>query len=267
MVVYNFSIIVSSDPANSSQIISDNANEFVINCNSYPISIPASAKKAILKVTQASIPYVSPNIITNKNDRFIFFYPDLLTENIITIPQGLYGLSDLSAAISLGLSNLGYNQNLFTFYGDQPTQKIVITTNEPLQIDLTQQNNLSELLGFNEAKYPAASLSTAGQNFNGQNPAAFDSLTSYLVSSDIVMSGLPINGSKSAAIIAQIPIYNTPVGGRLVYDPQNATIVNCNELIGYKKPTVKFSLLNQKGENINMLNQFFSMILLFEYEM
>lgn len=266
MVFNSFSIIVSSDPTNGAQFTTSRTNEFNVNCSTYPIGLPANSKSARLKVTQMSIPYVSPNIETDANDKFIFFYPDLLTENTIVLPQGLYGLSDFSAAISLGLSNLALNPNLFTFYGDQPTQKVIITTNEPLQMDFTQADNLHTLLGVEEQLYPPAALSTAGENFTGPNPAEFDSLTAFLLSSDIIGTGLPINGSKAATIIASVPVYNTPVGGRLVYDPQNATPVNCSELIGYKKTSLRFSLLDQRGRNINMLNQYYTAIITFEYE-
>lgn len=266
MVFNTFSIIVSSDPKNGAQLLDKRANSFTLNCVSYPIHIPGSAKNCRVKVTQASIPYVSPNIITDINDTFIFFYPDLLTQNEIVIPKGLYGLNDFSAAIQLGLSNLGINPNLFTFYGDQSTQKIIITTNEPCQIDFTQPKNLSKILGFNQAKYPPASLSTAGQNFTAPNEAGFDTLTSYLIQSDIVGTGLPINGSNAQQILAQIPISNVQVGGRLIYDPQQNILINCPELIGYKKTTMRFSLLNQLGENLDMLNQYYSLILTFEYE-
>jgi hypothetical protein len=266
MVMGSFSILVSSDPKNGAQLTTNLGNEFFVNCSTYPIVLPKDSKIGRLKVTQMSIPYVSPNIITNKNDVFSFFYPDLLTLNQIVLPTGLYGLNDYSAAISLGLSNLALSPNLFTFYGDGPTQKVIITTNEPAQIDFSQQYSPYEYLGFDPIKYPLAALSTAGQNFTAPNTANIDTLTSYLLSSDIVSVGLPINGSKSSTIIASIPISNVPVGGRLIYDPQNATPVSCHELIGHKKTSLKVSLLDQNGNNIDMLNQYYSAIITFEFD-
>lgn len=266
MVLHSYSILASSDPDNGAYFTSSLTNEFIINCSVYPISIPASAKAARLKVTQASIPYVSPNIVANVNDTFTFFYPTLVDQVDIIIPQGLYGLSDLASVIQLGLSNLALPTNLFTFYGDQSTQHLYITTNQPLQLDFTVAKNIASILGFNKIKYPLASLSTAGQIFYSPNAAGFDTLTSYLLSSDIVSVGIPVNGVISSTIIASIPISNVSVGGRLVYDPQNAQHVNCSELIGSKKTSLRFSLLDNRGKNIDMLNQYWSAIITIEYE-
>ena len=40
----------------------------------------------------------------------------------------------------------------------------------------------------------------------------------------------------------------------------------CNELIGNKKTTMRFSLLDNRGKNIDMLNQYWSAIVTIEYE-
>ena len=266
MVLQSFSILATSDPANGARFTSPLTNEFTVDCSVYPIYVPGNAKSCRLKVTQASIPYVSPNIVANVNDTFTFYYPTLLDQNDIIIPQGLYGLSDLAATIQLGLSNLALPTNLFTFYGDQSTQHLYITTNQSLQMDFSVPRNFAAILGFNQQKYPLASLSTIAQIFYSPNAAGFDTLTSYLLSSDIISTGIPINGSYSATIIASIPISNVSVGGRLVYDPQNAQPVMCNELIGNKKTTMRFSLLDNRGKNIDMLNQYWSAIVTIEYE-
>lgn len=265
MVLYSYSILASSDPANGAQFTSPLTNEFVINCSTYPVGLPSNAKSARLKVTQASIPYVSPNI-TSANNVFAFYYPTLLDYNEIIIPPGLYGLADLTASITIGLSNLNLPTNLFTFYGDQSTQHLYITTNSPTQIDFSVARNMASIFGFNQQKYPLASLSTAGQIFYSPNTAGFDTLTSYLLSSDIVSVGIPVNGTSSATIIASIPISNVAVGGRLVYDPQNAQPVECSGLIGYKKTSLRFTLLDSRGQPIDMLNQYWSAIITIEYE-
>jgi len=265
MTIYTFSYLFSSDPANGASNINSTGNTFYVDASSFPLQIPASAKQCLIKTISASIPYVSPNIISGVNSDFSFEY--LTIPYTITLPTGLYGLGDLSAAIALGFSNLGLPSTLLSFYGDAPTQRVNITTNNAgFLIDFTQPQNFATILGFNQALYPSVGVSTAGQNFFSPNVASFDSLTSYLVSSDICSVGLPINGNKAQQVIANIPISNVIVGGRLVFDPQQAIPIEVPELKGYKKSYIRISLLDQQGRDIEMLGQFFSVVVLFEYE-
>jgi hypothetical protein len=107
-------------------------------------------------------------------------------------------------------------------------------------INFSIPNTVRNILGFNSAIYTAPS---ANYNQYGDVPAAFNTDTQYLISTNLVANGIPIN-SVGVGIIAAVPITSVP-GSIIVYQPSNLTWVDAQELAGASKTNLIFRLTNQ----------------------
>jgi hypothetical protein len=266
MTIHTITVLFSSDPLNGALNINSNTiyqgNKFSVDLSRYPISIPRNARSCTISVIGASIPYISPNIIADVNSEFYFLYNAVNYQ--ISFPTGLYSLSSIQSTLQLGLNNLSLPSDLFSFVGNGSTQKVSIVFNYAnSQIDFTQSDTFRFLLGFNSGVYPPG-LSVVAQSITAQNVAELDTLQSYTILTDLVTAGIPIN-NVSRNVIAAIPI-NTSPGGRIIYDPQNASIVNCSELIGSPRTNCIITIANQRADDINMLNQPWSVTIKIVYE-
>lgn len=262
---YETSYTFSSSPENGALNINANGSAFTVDMSRFPIAIPESARTCTIRTIGASIPYVSPNIEEGINSEFYFTYNGNAYQ--ITLPSGLYSLNDINSAISLGLQNIGpaVPSNLFSFIGNNSTQRVSILFNYPAsQIDFTPNDTFRTLLGFDAVLVPPL-LSVAGQNVTAPNIAAFDSLQSFVIVSNIINSGIPFN-NIGRNVIALIPISNVQVGQRIAYDPQQVIKIAANELIGQRRTSTNWQILDQLGRPINMLNQAWSVTITIAYE-
>ena len=126
---------------------------------------------------------------------------------------------------------MGLPANLITISGDAATQRSIITfLTSGDSIDFTIVNSVREVLGFNSAVITAPS---ANFSFFSDNVAAFNRINSFLLASNIVAQGIPIN-NQSRGIIGSVPISVAP-GSQIVYSPQNVVWFNAKELMGRAK--------------------------------
>jgi hypothetical protein len=204
------------------------------------LSLPKNAVNATLSIIQASIWNTSPNISPSFNNN-IFRFRASGTYYTITFPEGLYSLSGFGSFLSIQFANLQLPTNLFVISGDESTQKSIITfLNAGDLIDFQVANSVREILGFNSRVVTA---NIAAYNEYSDSQANFNRVNSYLIRSNIVSQGIPIN-SIGANIIAQIPI-NVAPSSQINYHPQHPIPVDCSELIGYGKNVFQFSLCDQ----------------------
>ncbi len=265
----NVSFLISSNPTQGAQPIGVLGNEFKIDMSTFPIRIPKNALSNQISVVNASIPYVSPNItaVTSPiNNKFYFQY--LTINHVISIPTGLYGLADLAAQISQQLVSLLLPSNLFTFVGNSASQTVSIVFNyTTLQIDFTPTDTFRFLFGFDSGVYPAIPTVLATESVTAQNTANFDQLQTFLISTNLVSYGLPINGTQSSGIIGVIPITSdyTP-GSRIAYDPQQPNLVEASDMTGQNRTTATFKLTDQEGRNIDLLGQYWSCVIKFTFD-
>ena len=104
MIEKQISYIFSSNPANGAKNISADGSEFTVTLYD-PIAIPAHAKYCTVEVQGANIWYTSPNISVDlDNNVFAFF--DGTANQSITIPKGLYDLSQLAKTIATGFKTV-----------------------------------------------------------------------------------------------------------------------------------------------------------------
>ena len=236
------SFFFSSDPLVGAQNVSVDGSEFTVVLDA-PIALPQGAMSATLSVSQASIWNTSYNISAAfGNNKIaieaIFYSPTFFT---LIIPDGLYSLSGLNAYFATQFVNMLMPSNLIVVSGDDATQRTILTfLNNGDKVDFTQPNSVRGVLGFD----PAVVVSTGpGFNVFSDEPANFNRVNSYLIRSNLVSQGIPVN-NIGQGIIAQIPITETP-GSQINYQPRNPIPVDASDLVGMGKNAFTFSLVDQ----------------------
>lgn len=260
-IEYNQSYIFSSDPVVGAANISGDASEFDVILDN-PIHIGNDSVNCTVEVTQANVWNTSPNISVLKDNNTIPF-TDGITPGTITIPDGLYSVTDLNNTISRELATLGYADDLFSIQGDNATQKVIITfPYAGTQLDFTGASTVREILGFNARLVPLAP-STAGETDTGDNIAAFNQINSYLIHCNVLaQDGIPVNAIGSG-IIADVPI-TVGSGSLIVYSPFNPTQTQADHLIGFPVSSFRIRLTNENNESVEVLDPY-SFILVIRY--
>ena len=236
------SYIFNSDPASGSQNLSADGSTFQVTLND-PIKIPAGAVNCTAGVIQASPWNSSPNIAAAFGNNLFRFTTTVAPTGTytITIPDGLYSVAGLNAYLSGQFANLGLPANLISISGNDATQKSVVTIlTVGDSINFTIANSVRTVLGFNPGVITAPS---ASYSFFSDNAASFNRINNFIITSNIVSVGIPIN-SQSQGVIASIPISSAP-GSQISYSPQNVVWFGANELIGQPKVNLQFSLRDQ----------------------
>ncbi len=262
-VEYQQSYIFSSAASNGARNKSDDGSSFEVQL-SQPIVIPREAVNCTIEVTQANIWYTTPNISARLgNNKFRFAsaggYGNI-TE--LTFPDGLYSVAALNSQLGLLLVNEGFPADTLTISGDDATQRTVITYGASgLAVIFSGGDTFKDILGFDDIFYPFSGA--PGESITGQNVANFNTLNSYLVSSDIVSQGIPVN-AQGASILAQVPITARP-GSLIVYQPRNPNRTDLTDLIGLPRTSFRIWLTNQVGENIDTNSEDYSIVVVIRY--
>ena len=259
LIPQSLSFFFSSDPENKAQNVSADGSQFTVVLDR-PLSLPKNAVNASLSITQSSIWNTSPNISPSFNNN-IFRFRASGTYYTITFPEGLYSLSGFGNFLSIQFANLQLPSNLFVISGDESTQRTVITfLNAGDLVDFTVANSVREILGFT-ARVVTANI--AAYNEYSDGAANFNRVNSYLIRSNIVSQGIPIN-SIGANIIAQVPI-NVGPGSQINFQPQHPIPVDCSELIGYGKNVFQFSLCDQNLRATPTASEKWNLVMVINY--
>ena len=152
------SYFFSSDERNGAQNKSQDGSTFSVQLNN-PISIPKEAMYCTLEVTSATIWNNTPNISAAIGNNKLYFHTEvdtsIGTDFVITIPDGLYGVSELTARIQREMLGLGLPRDVLLLTADDATQRIVVSfgyANTWLDFGDGSPTTLSSTdLGFNNA--------------------------------------------------------------------------------------------------------------------
>jgi len=233
------SFFFSSDPLVGAQNVSVDGSEFTVVLDA-PIALPQGAMSATLSVSQASVWNTSYKISAAFGNNEIMIVEGEVPFTLI-IPDGLYSLSGLNAYLATQFVNMLLPANLIVISGDDATQRTILTfLNTGDKVDFTQPNSVRGILGFD----PALVVSTGpGFNVFSDEPANFNRVNSYLIRSNLVSQGIPVN-NIGQGIISQIPI-SVPPGSQINYQPRNPIPVDASELVGMGKNAFTFSLVDQ----------------------
>lgn len=226
---YEIPILLSSDTSSGAYNVNSGNSRFDVDF-SQDIKIPAHAKNITVSVPNATLWYTSVNISAALGNNS--FYLDVSGDAVYTVvlADGLYDLSSFAHSINVSLVNQGLASDIITFTGDHSSQKVVINFSVAgLRIDFTGANNVRTILGFNNAVAPAA-YTTAATSIYGDSEAQFNTIDYFLLHSNIITGGIPVNG-KSTSVIARVLI-NTSPGSQIIYEPRNPIHIKANHLAG-----------------------------------
>jgi hypothetical protein len=214
-----------------------------------PLHLPRKAYNVYLRVNQASIWNTTPNVVAGVNN-LLYVSPtggSPAAYITLAIPTGLYGTSELNVAILRALENAGY-ANLFTISADYPTQKIVINfTAAGTLIDFTQAQTLRDILGFNSRIVTGTPL-----NQLGDKEANFNTVNSFIIRTDLVDTGISVNGRGSQAC-AIVPITALP-GSLINFQPMNPPNIPCERLAYGPQQMVTVSVTDEIGQKVIMID-------------
>ena len=251
----------NSNPLSGSTNQSADGSQFSVNMNT-PLKIPASAISCRMAVLSASIWSTSPNISPAFNNNLFRYSSDLTVFKTIVIPEGLYSLTDLQSYLSSQFIAQAEPSNLFQISGNQPTQQSIITFfNSACVLDFTT-NSVGSLMGFLPQVYNFPAVSH-GLLFS-QAPASFNRNNSYLISTNMISNGIPVN-SNGRGIIASIPIPAGSVNSIISYEPNQLLYFDAGELIGSPKMNFSFSLTNENLQPTPTNGDYWSFSLMIEY--
>jgi len=252
----------NSNPASGSVNQSPDGSNFSVNMTT-PLRIPNSAISCRAGVLSATLWNTSPNIAAEfKNNIFRYSLDNGSTYTIFVIPDGLYSLNDLTAYLGQQWTQLGLSPVLFKISGNQPTQQTLIGyPNSNAVLDFTG-NSVGSIMGFPPAIYTYPAI-TAGVLYS-PNVASFNRNNSYLISTNMVSSGIPVN-SNARGIISSIPIPSGSINAIISYEPNQITWFDASELIGASKMNFSFQLSNENLSPTPTSGDYWSFTFIIEY--
>lgn len=237
-------------------------SEFSVDLET-PLIVPKEAENINVKVKNANVWFVTPNITLGINSKFSLTYNAI--NYTIDVPTGLYDVDTLSARIQtqLNIASAGVTPvDIIQLLPDIALNSVVIQINYyNVDIDFrdnTVPNNIRGILGFGSVLINGPVAGVLPTYFEGAETARFNNTDYYLIkSSSLVTRGLSINSTYDG-ILARIDI-NVSVNSKIVYDPRQVPEIPAPELRGIDLSTLSFQLTNQlnelvdtRGENYNI---------------
>lgn len=264
-VSYQIPMILSSSTSDGAQDKSDDGSSFSITLDR-PIEIPSHAKHCWVECQSSEVWNTVPNIITGVNDKLYFSTQPPATpqagNHIITIPQGLYDVSELNLAIGRQIRKLTtfINDSIIFIIGDSATSKTILNVGSGVVVDFTQNDTFRDMLGFT-----SQTLDAIGGNseFVSDNSAKFNTVNYFLIHSDIVNKGLR-NNNRYLQTVSQVLI-DKPAGSQILSAPFNVPKIPAQELIGDKRNKINIWLTDQNNNRVNTAGEDFSIRLVINY--
>ena len=258
-----YSYVFSSSPNNGAFNRSADGSTFSTVLD-YPIYIPDGALYCTLEVQSANIWYTTPNISIAKNNNTFSFQDELGANHTVTFPNGLYDLTQLQTTLVNLLNNIptpSAGDQYFTFSPNNATQKVLVTYEQANTQIFWTTSTIRSILGFNAVD---AGIQPAGTTLSGQNVAAFNTLTSFLIhAQNLINVGLPVNNTYNQ-VIANVFVNVLP-GSLINYTPENPPKVVSNELIGALRSNITFSLTDQDNVNVDTNGEYWSFTIVIRY--
>jgi len=230
------------------------------------LSIPKDALNVNIYVEEATIWWSVPNVITGENDKMYITGPDtadVITNYVITLPQGLYDLSGINAAIARELEIAGAKIDpdpLITLSPDEATQRVQIRFNyATVSIDFTPNDTFRTILGFNSQVYTPV----PNNPVLAPNVAAFNRVNYFLIHSDLTNKGIRFNNNYNQTI-GQVLIDVAP-GSQIVSRPFNPARINAQELAGSSRTNLRFWITDDEDRRVNTNNEYWSARVVIHY--
>lgn len=274
LVEQEISWIINSNPNEGVYNISSRANSYdAVQINlQQPLKIPQNAINCKLKVLSSNIWNNESNIIANENDKLLIIGKNssgIITNFLITIPEGSYSVSEFNQAVLSELANQDAQDGMLSIQPDDATSKVEIRLNYAyVGVSFAVPNSCYEILGFLNNQ-SLGSQDGSGLNYidnityTATNIAKFNVINFYLISSDLVSQGLRFNNDYRQ-IIGESPISVRP-GSLIIHEPYHPSIVHCNELIGQTRSSFCVRLLKDNFQPAYTRGEYFSIKLSITY--
>ena len=255
MTEYKIPFLLTSSLSSGAQNRSSDNSQFEVTLDR-PLIIPKNSINCYLTAQQSTVWWTVSNIKAGVNDQmYITYFNGLVNVFAITIPDGLYDITQLDNAINREIVNAGFPNNLITLVGDNATQKTIIQINalapDTISIDFTPADTFRDIIGFNSQVIPAQS---GPVSIFSDNQAAFNQIEFFLIHCSLADLGLRINNNYNN-VIAQIGI-TVPPGSQIVDTPFLAPEIPAQSLIGTKTTNIKMSLTDQDNNPVDTKEDF-----------
>lgn len=272
LLTSELSIIADSNPSNGALIPSGSTDGSTFSMLlAESLNIPKTAKNLTVEVQTAEIYWTVPNVITNVNDQFRVISdgsgsnPATIATYTVTNPQGLFSRPGINSSILELLVNAGAESDIITIGESASTNKVLISTPYTgISIefrDVQLPRNMRVLLGYNDQLLGPST--TSPTSWLADNIAQFNTVNSFLINSDIVETGIPLN-SKQQKIIANIPIDVLP-GYQIIFNPYRPAKIPANNLKGSRRKRIKFWLTDDQGRLVNTGGEYWRLRLVIRY--
>ncbi len=263
MTQYEIPIIATSSEAAGAVNITNNGSSFEILLAD-PIIMPDNLSNCSVQVDEATVWWTIPNISAALGNNLVYVsYSG--APHTLTIPDGLYSITDLSSAIDREFLAATGVAGVISLAPDNATQKVTIAISPggvATQIDFTQANTIRDIIGFNSQLVPPAPTAVTYSQL-GDNVAAFNSIEFFLLHSDIVGQGIRVN-EVFTQTIAQILI-DVPPGSQIVSREYNPPKSDALGLQGTTIDRIRFWLTDQNNNLVDTHGEHFSCRIVIKY--
>ena len=266
-----------STPGNGGSQLSSDGSTFYVDLPS-GILVPKNATSATMMVTNAKVYNNINNISSSKQNNKVYVTAPKegggTQPYTLTIPDGLYSLTDLDTQLKNLMDNLTIDTSTkhpFELTFNNTNRAIVKFNTTQCSIDMTDNvarpnNLLRNLLGFNAQVLTIPGGAIAPYSFDGDNKANFNVIEYFLITSNICQNGMSVNG-KDLNILAQLYI-NAQPGYPIMYEPYHPTRLNANHLRGWDgSKRFMFSLKDHLNRTVDTSSETWSFKLQIDYTM
>lgn len=240
----------------------------------------------------SNLPVPIPGVYEFTSPEQSYFAANVVARSGLSIPEGLYNIDQLSAAIRMVMSENGLTvdeaNSFFALDGDNATQLCVVYLNCPVggsafnapyafEFGVNGENGFEELLGFDNwprPPFPGPQRRLIGNypdpggngtySFTADSVAAFNRLNYLLLHTDLVPRGIRFNGNFNQ-IVAQV-LVDVGAGQQIVYAPFNPPISDAANLVGAQRTVAQFWLTDDTNQPVNTFGETWSMRLVFKYK-
>ena len=288
LIEKEISMILNSNPDDGASNLSADGSFFQVNLEDGGIQIPGDAINVSVSVESASVWFSTPNILSadsldgrlKKNNKMYFTNVPLVgggtADVVIEIEQGLYDLTALNDEIFKQIKATppfmyvtpgATSKSPVVFDADAATGKVFCIFNEPnVTIDFTPNDTFRDVLGFNSGSItsPPNASQDNPLSVDAPNTARFNSLTSYLIHSDIVQNGIRFNNSYNQTL-TEVLIGDAATFEQINSTPFNPPRVDADELRGIHRNNLAFWITDQDNNRINMAGEYWSFRMVIRY--
>lgn len=263
---------VSSDPNLGARNVANNGSSFEVLFNP-PLSVPKDAMNVKVSVERATTWYTYPNISVSQNNNQ-FYVNEGATPYVLTIPDGLYSLDQLSQTILNEGTNAGITNSPNPFIqltGNEATQRVEITFGySNISVDWNADSPYV-ILGFDlgtqtgpTSSLPIPPADPLDYQYTADSVAGFNTVNEVFIKSDLVNDGIPLN-NKFDGVLTNIQI-DVPPGSQQTYQPFRPLYCSGHSLKSVQRSNVRFYLTDEDGNFLDTAAEFWTATIRISYD-